>query len=235
MDLPSIGLPNLANEETQRAIRRARRRLVPFLLLMYILSFLDRANIGFAKQAFQASVGISDAAYALGAGLFFITYAVLEVPSNLMLYKVGARRWIARIMISWGLTTAAVVFVCNEWQFYGLRFLLGVMEAGFAPGVLYYLTLWFPPSYRGRITSMLFLASAFSGLVGAPLAGLANKIRERVPVPLVDGIQAAVVMAEGLVRMNPRKATAGTYRRPAAKDSKGLSAALADVIGHRGP
>jgi MFS family permease len=101
-----------------------------------------------------------------------IGYVLFEVPSNLFLYKVGARRWIARIMISWGLATAAMVFVNTEWQFYGLRFLIGAMEAGFAPGVLYYLTLWFPPSYRGRITSMLFLASAFSGLVGAPLAGL---------------------------------------------------------------
>ena len=101
-----------------------------------------------------------------------IGYVLFEVPSNLLLYKVGARRWIARIMISWGLATAAMVFVNNEWQFYGLRFIIGAMEAGFAPGVLYYLTLWFPPSYRGRITSMLFLASAFSGLVGAPLSGL---------------------------------------------------------------
>jgi MFS family permease len=120
----------------------------------------------------QRDLGLSDTAYGLGASLFVLGYVLFEVPSNLMLYKVGARRWIARIMISWGLTTVAMVFVRNEWQFYGLRFLLGVMEAGFAPGVLYYLTLWFPASHRGRVTSALFLASAFAGLAGAPVSGL---------------------------------------------------------------
>ena len=145
---------------------------MPLIMLCYLFAFFDRINISFAKFQLQSDLGFSDTAYGLGASLFVIGYVLFEVPSNLMLYKVGARRWIARIMISWGLATTAMVFVNNEWQFYGLRFVIGAMEAGFAPGVLYYLTLWFPPSYRGRITSMLFLASAFSGLVGAPLSGL---------------------------------------------------------------
>lgn len=153
-------------------IRKVAWRLMPLIMICYLFAFFDRINISFAKFQLQSDLGLSDTAYGLGASLFVIGYVLFEVPSNLFLYKVGARRWIARIMISWGLATAGMVFVNTEWQFYGLRFLIGAMEAGFAPGVLYYLTLWFPPSYRGRITSMLFLASAFSGLVGAPLAGL---------------------------------------------------------------
>src|ERR1700744_3244776 len=147
-------------------------RLMPLIMICYLFAFFDRINISFAKFQLQSSLGLSDTAYGLGASLFVIGYVLFEVPSNMLLYKVGARRWIARIMISWGLATAAMVLVGNEWQFYTLRFIIGAMEAGFAPGVLYYLTLWFPTAYRGRITSLLFLASAFSGLVGPPLSGL---------------------------------------------------------------
>src|SRR5580698_8896808 len=128
-------------------------RLMPLIMICYLFAFFDRINISFAKFQLQSDLHFSNTAYGLGASLFVIGYVLFEVPSNLLLYKVGARRWIARIMISWGLATSAMV-------------------AGFAPGVLYYLTLWFPASHRGRITSMLFLASAFSGLVGAPLSGL---------------------------------------------------------------
>jgi len=147
-------------------------RLMPLIMVCYLFAFFDRINISFAKFQLQTDLSLSDTAYGLGAGLFVVGYVLFEVPSNMMLYKVGARRWIARIMMSWGVATALMVFVNSEWQFYGLRFIIGAMEAGFAPGVLYYLTLWFPQHYRGRITSMLFLASAFAGLVGAPLSGL---------------------------------------------------------------
>ena len=162
----------LQKENTGDIIRKVAWRLMPLIMLCYLFAFFDRINISFAKFQLQSDLGFTDTAYGLGASLFVIGYVLFEVPSNLMLYKVGARKWIARIMISWGLATTAMVFVSNEWQFYGLRFIIGAMEAGFAPGVLYYLTLWFPASYRGRITSLLFLASAFSGLVGAPLSGL---------------------------------------------------------------
>ncbi|MEK6420343.1 MAG: MFS transporter [Burkholderia gladioli] len=155
-----------------QVIRKVAWRLMPLIMICYLFAFFDRINISFAKFQLQGDLGLSDTAYGLGASLFVIGYVLFEVPSNLFLYRVGARRWIARIMISWGVATTAMVFVHTEWQFYGLRFVIGAMEAGFAPGVLYYLTLWFPPSHRGRITSMLFLASAFSGLVGAPAAGL---------------------------------------------------------------
>ncbi|WP_186010170.1 MFS transporter [Burkholderia gladioli] len=162
-----------AGSETGIAvIRKVAWRLMPLIMICYLFAFFDRINISFAKFQLQGDLGLSDTAYGLGASLFVIGYVLFEVPSNMLLYRFGARRWIARIMISWGIATAAMVFVHTEWQFYGLRFVIGAMEAGFAPGVLYYLTLWFPPSHRGRITSLLFLASAFSGLVGAPAAGL---------------------------------------------------------------
>ena len=152
--------------------RRIAWRIMPLIMVCYFFAFFDRINISFAKFQLQSDLHLSDTAYGLGAGLFVVGYVLFEVPSNLILYKVGARRWIARIMISWGLATAAMVFVQTEWQFYLLRAVIGAMEAGFAPGVLYYLTLWFPAGYRGRVTSMLFIASAFSGMVGAPLSGL---------------------------------------------------------------
>jgi MFS family permease len=153
-------------------VRKAAWRIMPLIMICYLFAFFDRINISFAKFQLQGDLGLSDTAYGLGASLFVVGYVLFEVPSNMFLYKVGARRWIARIMISWGLATTAMVFVSSEWQFYGLRFLIGAMEAGFAPGVLYYLTLWFPTTFRGRITSLLFLASAFAGLFGAPVSGL---------------------------------------------------------------
>lgn len=153
-------------------ISKVAWRLMPLIMVCYLFAFFDRINISFAKFQLQTDLSLSDTAYGLGAGLFVVGYVLFEVPSNMMLYKVGARRWIARIMMSWGVATALMVFVNTEWQFYALRFVIGAMEAGFAPGVLYYLTLWFPQHYRGRITSMLFLASAFAGLFGAPISGL---------------------------------------------------------------
>jgi MFS family permease len=152
-------------------VRKVAWRIMPLIMICYLFAFFDRINISFAKFQLQGDLGLSDTAYGLGASLFVVGYVLFEVPSNMFLYKVGARRWIARIMISWGLATAAMVFVTSEWQFYALRFLIGAMEAGFAPGVLYYLTLWFPAAFRGRITSLLFLASAFAGLIGAPVSG----------------------------------------------------------------
>lgn len=159
-------------EDLTRIIRKVTWRLMPLIMVCYFFAFFDRINISFAKFQLQSHLGLSDTAYGLGASLFVIGYVIFEVPSNIFLYKVGARRWIARIMISWGLATTAMILVQTEWQFYAVRFVIGAMEAGFAPGVLYYLTLWFPNSFRGRITSLLFLASACSGLIGAPISGL---------------------------------------------------------------
>jgi len=168
----TIGATPLAPPDESHIVRKVAWRIMPLIMVCYLFAFFDRINISFAKFALQSDLGLTDTAYGLGAGLFVVGYVLFEVPSNMMLYKVGARRWIARIMISWGIATALMAFVQTEWQFYALRFLIGAMEAGFAPGVLFYLTLWFPVAYRGRITSMLFLASAFAGVVGAPVAGL---------------------------------------------------------------
>ena len=165
-------VPATSRIEHDSLIRKVAWRLMPLIMVCYLFAFFDRINISFAKFQLQGALGLSDTAYGLGASLFVIGYVIFEVPGNLLLYRVGARRWIARIMISWGLATSAMVFVTSEWQFYGLRFIVGAMEAGFAPGVLYYLTLWFPESFRGRATALLFLASAMSGLVGAPISGL---------------------------------------------------------------
>lgn len=147
-------------------------RLLPFLLLMYIMAFLDRANVGFAKQAFQADTGISDAAFAFGAGVFFVGYALLEVPSNLIMHKVGARLWMCRIMVTWGLVSAAMVFAHTETTFYILRFLLGVAEAGFFPGVILYLTYWFPNAARGKAMGFFYFGAPLAFIFGSPLSGL---------------------------------------------------------------
>jgi MFS family permease len=170
MPLQAATAPTQIDEA--RIVSKIAWRVMPLIMVCYLFAFFDRINISFAKFSLQTDLGLSDTAYGLGAGLFVVGYVLFEVPSNLMLYKVGARRWIARIMVSWGIATALMAFVQTEWQFYGLRFLIGAMEAGFAPGVLYYLTIWFPAAYRGRMTSMLFLASAFAGLLGAPASGL---------------------------------------------------------------
>jgi MFS family permease len=168
--IDGAGLATAPNESS--IVHKVAWRIMPLIMVCYLFAFFDRINISFAKFALQSDLGLSDTAYGFGAGLFVVGYVLFEVPSNLMLYRVGARRWIARIMVSWGIATALMVFVQSEWQFYLLRFLIGAMEAGFAPGVLFYLTLWFPVAYRGRIISMLFLASAFAGLLGSPAAGL---------------------------------------------------------------
>ena len=131
-------------------VRKVTARLIPILLLMYILAFLDRSNLGFARVQFQADTGLSDAAYALGAGIFFLGYALLEVPSNMLMRRFGAKAWLARIMISWGIVSALMMFATEEWSFYALRVLLGITEAGFFPGVIYFLTQGGPanPDYR---------------------------------------------------------------------------------------
>ena len=153
------------------AIAAARRRLVPFLLLMYILAFLDRANIGFAKQAFETDTGVDAAAYALGAGLFFVSYALLEVPSNLIMHRVGARWWLARIMVTWGIVSAATMFVRGPQSFYLLRLLLGAAEAGFFPGVILYLTYWFPDRARGQMLGLFYFGAPLAFILGSPLCG----------------------------------------------------------------
>ncbi len=152
-------------------MRRVGQRLIPFLLLCYFISFLDRVNVSFAALQMNRDLGFDKAVYGFGAGLFFVTYCIFEVPSNLLLYRFGATRWLARIMLVWGILAAAMALVVGPYSFYTMRLLLGCAEAGFFPGVLFFLTLWFPATYRGRIISLLMCGVALSGLIGSPLSG----------------------------------------------------------------
>ena len=146
-------------------------RIVPLILACFVVAYLDRVNISFAKLQMQAQLGLSEAAYGLGASAFFAGYLLFEIPSNAVMARVGARRWIARIMITWGVTSAATMFVRTEGWFYFSRFLLGVLEAGFVPGVLYYFTQWFPAARRGRINNLFFGSIALCGIIGGPISG----------------------------------------------------------------
>ena len=147
------------------------KRLIPFLLLMYVIAFVDRTNLGWAQQAWEADYGISTAAYTFGATLFFIGYAVFEVPSNLIMHRVGARWWMTRIMISWGIVAACFMFVQGPMSFYTLRFLLGITEAGFFPGVMLYLTYWYPAARRSWATGLFYMGLPIANMFGNPLSG----------------------------------------------------------------
>jgi len=146
-------------------------RLLPFLFLCYVFAYLDRVNVGFAKLSMMSDLGFSEAVYGLGAGVFFVGYLLFEVPSNIVMLKVGARLWITRIMVTWGIISACTMFVTTPTQFYVLRFLLGVAEAGFFPAVLLYLTYWFPASRRGKVTALFMTGIPMSGVIGGPLSG----------------------------------------------------------------
>jgi MFS transporter, ACS family, tartrate transporter len=156
----------------ETAVRTAMWRLLPFLGLCYLLNYVDRVNVGFAALKMNPDLGLSAAAYGLGAGLFFIGYFFFEVPSNVILHRVGARIWIARIMITWGVVASATAFVQGEISFYIVRFLLGIAEAGFFPGVILYLTYWFPRARRAKVVALFFLAVPLSSVLGAPISTL---------------------------------------------------------------
>ena len=155
-----------------RTIAKVSARLVPFLIVCYFAAYLDRVNVSFAALTMNKDLGLSASAFGFGAGIFFIAYFVFEVPSNLFLERVGARKWIARIMFTWGVISGAMAFVGGETSFYVLRALLGVAEAGFFPGIIFYLTLWFPAVYRARIIGYFMAAIPLSTVIGAPVSGL---------------------------------------------------------------
>lgn len=201
-------------EVLDRAIGRAKRRLIPFMLLMYLLSYLDRANIGYAKQAFQIATGVSDAAFAFGAGAFFLTYALFEIPSNLILHRVGARRWMARIMVSWGLISAAMVFAKSDTSFSVLRLLLGAAEAGFFPGSILFLTYWFPAQARGQVMAIFYFGAPLALMLGGPLSGMLLDLGGKFGVPgwqlmfAVEGLMASLVGVWAFFYLTDRPAKA---------------------------
>jgi sugar phosphate permease len=153
------------------AAKKVSLRLLPVLVIAFVINYIDRVNIGFVQSHLQADVGIGAAAYGLGAGLFFIGYAIFEVPSNMLMQKLGARVWLTRIMVSWGAVAACMAFINSEAMFYGLRFLLGAAEAGFFPGVILYLGQWLPKAYRGKAVAIFLAGSAFASLIAGPVTG----------------------------------------------------------------
>ena len=180
-------------------MRRAGWRIIPLLGLAYMIAFMDRSNISFAAKTMNADLGFSATVYGIGGGVFFLSYALFEVPSNILLERVGARRWIARIMISWGVIAAAMMFVHTAWQFYVLRFLLGLAEAGFFPGVIFYLSLWFPRAARGRAISRFYISGPLTrvvmGVVSVWLLGIsgAGGLKGWQWLFLVEGLPAVLV------------------------------------------
>ncbi|MFJ6326035.1 MULTISPECIES: MFS transporter [unclassified Rhizobium] len=158
--------------DEKQLISRITWRLMPFLGILYLIAYIDRQNVSYAKLEMVGDLGMSEYAYGLGASLFFIGYFIFEVPSNLLLDRFGASKWFARILISWGIVTVALAYTQNATMFYILRFLLGACEAGFFPGVLYLLTLWYPSAYRGTMVGLFMIFSAFANAIGAPLGGM---------------------------------------------------------------
>jgi MFS family permease len=163
----------VATEIETSTIRKVSWRLIPFLTVGYFLASLDRVNVGFAALQMKSDIGLSSAAFGFGAGLFFVAYCVFAVPANMMMVRIGARRWLSFVLISWGVVSTCMAFVTGPYSFYALRFALGIAEAGFFPGVIYYFTLWFPKNHRSRVVAILMMALPVSSVLGSPMsAGL---------------------------------------------------------------
>jgi D-galactonate transporter len=197
----SPDLTVMAQEGDENSVyRKITLRIMPIIFLAYVLAFLDRINVGYTQLQMKQDLGFSDAVYGLGAGLFFITYLLFEVPSNLWLEKIGARLTFLRIMVLWGLTSAATMLVTEPWQFYTIRLLLGVFEAGFFPGVILYLTYWYPSHRRGSITGLFLFGMPITGVLGGPLSGMIMSQMHGVNgwagwqwVFLLEGVPTAIV------------------------------------------
>jgi ACS family tartrate transporter-like MFS transporter len=197
-----MGPVDVSDEQIGRAaISKASWRLLPLMALGYGIAYMDRVNISFASLQMNQDLHFSATVYGLGGGLFFLSYAILEVPSNLLLVRFGARRWLARIMLTWGLLAAGMMFVRTPMQFYVMRFLLGAAEAGFFPGVVFYLMQWFPAAHRGRAISRFYVAFPISSAVMGAIAGSLLKFDGQFGLAgwqwlfLVEGIPAVVLSA----------------------------------------
>src|SRR5216117_2222949 len=191
-------------------LRKVTLRLIPFLFVLYIVAWLDRVNVGFAALQMNSDLGFSSAAFGFGSGVFFLGYCLFEVPSNLLLHRVGARRWIARIMITWGAISVAMMFVRSSLTFYVLRFLRGDAEAGFFPGVIYYLSLWYPEAQRARAIAAFMTAVPLSGVIGGPLSGALLSLNGVLSLAgwqwlfLVEGLPAVLLGVIVLVYLTDR-------------------------------
>jgi MFS transporter, ACS family, tartrate transporter len=195
-------------------LRKITLRLIPFLFVLYIVAWLDRVNVGFAALQMNSDLGFSSAAFGFGSGVFFLGYCLCEVPSNLILHRVGARRWISRIMISWGAISIAMMFVRSTPTFYILRFLLGAAEAGFFPGMVYYLSQWYPEAQRARAIAAFMTAVPVSGVIGGPLSGALLSLNGTFGLAgwqwlfLVEGLPAILLGLTVLAYLTDRPDTA---------------------------
>jgi len=197
-----------------RIVRRVGLRFIPFLMVCYVIAWLNRVNLSFAALQMNKDLGLTETAYGLGAGLFFVTYCLCEIPSNLLLHRFGAGRWIARIMLTWGVLAVATAFIRGPLSFYVMRLLLGAAEAGFYPGVLYFFTLWFPAAYRGRIIGLFLASIPITGVIGAPLSGWLltldglNGLRGWQWLYIVEGLPAVLLapLVVLLIQDTPAKA-----------------------------
>jgi ACS family tartrate transporter-like MFS transporter len=191
-------------------IKKVGVRLIPLMLVCYLVNYLDRINVGFAALHMNEDVGITATVFGWGAGLFFISYFLCEVPSNMALHRVGARRWIARIMITWGIVSTCFAFVQGPISFMALRFLLGIAEAGFFPGMVLYISYWFPQEYRGRLTALFMTAIPLSALIGAPLSGFLLETASFLSIAswkwmfIIEGIPAIILGVVVLVYLTDR-------------------------------
>ena len=210
----ALSMNELKLEKT--TLRIVAWRLIPFVSLLYLLNILDRANVGFARLQMQDDLQLSETAFNLGYGMFYLGYLFFELPSNLLMQRIGARRWIARIMISWGLISSATMFANDQWTFYGLRILLGIAEAGFFPGIILYLSYWFPDRERGKMTAFFMLAIGLASVFGNPISGLIMQYLDTVAglhgwqwLFLLEGIPSVIMGFVVLVYLTdyPKHAT----------------------------
>ncbi|MDQ0671021.1 MFS transporter [Pseudomonas sp. W2I6] len=207
----------------KRTIKKVGLRLIPLMLVCYLVNYLDRINVGFAALHMNEDVGITATVFGWGAGLFFISYFLCEVPSNMALHRVGARRWIARIMITWGIVSTCFAFVQGPISFMALRFLLGIAEAGFFPGMVLYISYWFPQEYRGRLTALFMTAIPLSALIGAPLSGFLLETASFWSIAswkwmfIIEGIPAIILGVVVLVYLTDRPSEA-KWLTPEEKD-----------------
>jgi ACS family tartrate transporter-like MFS transporter len=223
----------------QRSIRKITWRLIPFLMLLYFVAFLDRINVGFAALTMNKDVGLTPQMFGLGAGIFFLGYFAFEVPSTVILHHVGARFWIGRVMITWGLVSVAMAFTRGPISFYVLRFLLGLAEAGFFPGIILYLSYWFPANYRSAVTAMFMAAAPIAGLIGSPVSGALMQLNGLLGLRgwqwlfLLEGIPAMVLGFVTFRFLTDRPADAGWLT---ADERDWLSAAIRqEQTGIKGP
>ena len=231
----------MADPRGDRVLRRVRRRLLPFAFICYVVAYIDRVNIGFAARELQRDLGLTSAQYGLGAGLFFLGYCLFEIPSNLLLERVGARRWIARIMIGWGIVSVGMMFVYDVWTFMAARVLLGIAEAGFFPGMIVYLTYWIPAADRARAGALFMMAAPVAVIVGAPVSEAllsldgAFGLRGWQWLFLVEGLPAVVLGVLTLKVMTDSPAEA-TWLTPDDRrwlaDTMAADRATREAVGH---